>query len=176
MNMSFYKQIMNLEFLLLILFSGLWLYQLFHSFNVVENLANKKKKKKVKKEELDEEKEEENKMKKENEIKKDIPKIIKKQELKKPLPVDSKPVAESVCDMNTYMNRIFLEEVENITSKIKSQHNVSKDAMNTNIINQKALENSQRIAQQNLENAINGINETYLDTTEFINVSEEETN
>ena len=48
--------------------------------------------------------------------------------------------------------------------------------MNTNIINQKALENSQRIAQQNLENAINGINETYLDTTEFINVSEEETN
>ena len=60
---------------------------------------------------------------------------------------------------------MFLDEVETITKKIKGQSNAT---INTASINQKALENSQRTAQQNLENALNDIGENYLDASEFV--------
>lgn len=182
MNISFYSYSIDIVVLMLIIaFSGLLLYNTFFPFHkIVENLKNKKpglKKPDIKKPDISKpapsskgsESEAEN---------------IDDDEVKPP-PVKGgfskgkgKKVGTNIttaavkqqslpksCDMNSIINQMFLDEVETITKKIKGQSNAT---INTASINQKALENSQRTAQQNLENALNDIGENYLDANEFV--------
>ena len=187
MNISFYSYSIDIVVLMLIIaFSGLLLYNTFFPFHkIVENLKNKKpglKKPDIKKPDI-----------KKPDIKKPAPpskgpeseaENIDDDEIKPP-PVKGgfskgkgKKVGTNIttaavkqqslpksCDMNSIINQMFLDEVETITKKIKGQSNAT---INTASINQKALENSQRTAQQNLENALNDIGENYLDASEFV--------
>ena len=157
MNIYFYSYSIDIVVLMLIIaFSGLLLYNTFFPFHkIVENFKNKKQKIKHKGDKEEKKAAVLEKQQKINDI------SAKRQEKN-----DNKKVSlPKPCDMNSMINKMFLDEVETITKKIKGQSNAT---INTASINQKALENSQRAAQQNLENALNDIGENYLDASEFV--------